>query len=190
MRRPKILIGGAAVLVVLVVGITQLGGTAPTSGGKAPTLSAAQRELAGSPPPLDALHHKANALLPGSQLAGAIKALHGYPIVVNAWGSWCTPCRQEFPIFQRLSAQLGRRVAFLGLDVQDAAGDARSFLADHPVTYPSYQDFDKAIFTSYGLLGTPSTIFYDRQGRKVFLHSGVYTRAADLRANIKRYAGA
>jgi len=81
-------------------------------------------------------------------------------------------------------------VAFLGLDVQDAAGDARSFLADHPVTYPSYQDFDKAIFTSYGLLGTPSTIFYDRQGHKVFLHSGVYTRAADLRANIKRYAGA
>jgi hypothetical protein len=89
-----------------------------------------------------------------------------------------------------VSARLGRRVAFVGLDVQDAADEAAKFLSTHPVTYPSYQDLDRSIFIHYGLIGTPSTIFYDAQGRKTFLHSGPYTRDADLLANIKRYTGA
>ncbi|MCW2967045.1 MAG: Redoxin domain protein [Solirubrobacteraceae bacterium] len=189
MKRPQIVIAAVAVVVVLVIGITQLKSNT-THGGSAPSLTAAQRLLAGSPPALDALHHDADQLLPGSGLAARIAALRGHPIVVNAWGSWCGPCRQEFPLFQRVSAQLGKRVAFLGIDVQDPRSYAAKFLASHPVTYPSYQDLDKKIADQYGLIGTPSTIFYDAKGRKAFLHSGPYTKDADLRADIKRYAGA
>jgi len=50
------------------------------------SLSAAQRELAGSPPALDTLHRDADALLPANQLAARIRALRGYPIVVNVVG--------------------------------------------------------------------------------------------------------
>lgn len=189
MRRPPLILAAVAVVVALAIGLTQLGSTS-TSGGRGVGLTRAQRDLAGSPPALDALHHDANRLLPGHDLRARIAALRGHPIVLNAWGSWCVPCRREFPLLQRVSARTGKRVAFLGLDVQDPASDAAKFLRANPVTYPSYQDLDKKLFLGYGLIGTPSTIFYDASGRKTFLHSGPYTRDAQLLADIRRYTGA
>jgi thiol-disulfide isomerase/thioredoxin len=189
MKRPSFILAAVAVVVVLVIGLTQLGSTS-SGGGRGVALTQAQRELAGSPPALDALHHDANRLLPGKDLQARITALRGHPIVLNAWGSWCVPCRREFPLLQRVSAKAGKRVAFVGLDVQDPAGDAAKFLRANPVTYPSYQDIDKRLFLGYGLIGTPSTIFYDARGRKTFLHSGPYTKDAQLLADIRRYTGA
>jgi thiol-disulfide isomerase/thioredoxin len=83
---------------------------------------------------------------PAGQLLGSawaltarVRALRRYPIVVIAWASLCGPCRSEFSLFADASVLDGRRVAFLGADISDSAGDARSFLAQHPVSYPSYQ---------------------------------------------------
>ena len=67
--------------------------------------------LAGSPAPLAALHAQADELLPGG--AGALRArlasLHGYPVVINKWASWCTPCQAERGVFEHASVALGRR---------------------------------------------------------------------------------
>jgi len=189
MQRRNVVIATVAVVVLLVIGLTQLGGTSGSGGGgAAPSRSAAQRQLAGSPPKLDALHAQADQLLDGRALKPQIAALKGYPIVVNIWGSWCVPCRQEFPVFQRMSAALGKRVAFLGVDTQDPVSDAKKFLRDHPVTYPSYQDIDGSLAKSFGIIGTPSTIYYDKNGKKAYLHQGPYRKDADLRADIERYA--
>ena len=100
-----------------------------------------RRSFAGAPPPLAALHDQASELLDGG--ADAFKArlakLRGYPVVVNKWASWCGPCRAEFPYFQRQVARsTAREVAFLGVDSNDNDGDAREFLSEYPVTYPSY----------------------------------------------------
>ena len=88
------------------------------------------RRCTGKPAACSARHRPSR---PGSE------ALRGYPIVINAWASWCAPCRSEFGLFATASARYGRRVAFLGADTNDSAGDARAFLTQHPVSYPSYQ---------------------------------------------------
>src|SRR3954454_6365362 len=84
-------------------------------GGKHPDY---EKALAGSPAPLAALHMQADQLLPGGLDAyeRRIASLKGYPAVVNVWASWCGPCRFEFPTLQKLSAEYGKRVAFLGVD--------------------------------------------------------------------------
>ena len=106
-----------------------------------------EKALAGSPPPLAALHRQGNELLGGGQDAyeKRIAALRGYPVVVNVWASWCGPCRFEFPTLQRLSAKYGKQVAFLGVDSEDSDDAARTFLAEAPVPYPSYTDPDEDI---------------------------------------------
>jgi thiol-disulfide isomerase/thioredoxin len=149
------------------------------------------RALAGSPAPLAALHAQANQLLPGGTEAyeKRIAALEGYPIVANVWASWCGPCRFEFPVLQKLSARYGKRVAFVGIDSQDSADAAKTFLREEPVPYPSYSDPDEEIADSLGAsLGLPDTAFYDRSGELVYLKQGPYAEDSELEADVRLYA--
>lgn len=149
------------------------------------------KALAGSPPPLTALHKQANDLLPGGTDAyeERIAALRGYPVVVNVWASWCGPCREEFPALQKLSARYGKKVAFLGVNYQDSDDAAATFLGEDPVPYPSYTDPDKKIAESLGIhISVPDTAFYDGGGRLLYLHQGQYRDESELEADIRRYA--
>ncbi len=148
--------------------------------------------LAGSPPPLAALYKQGNDLLEGGQEAfeGRLAQLRGYPVVANVWASWCVPCRQEFPVLQKLSARYGKKVAFVGINSEDSDDAAATFLREMPVPYPSYTDPDKSLAESLGVhVGFPDTAFYDRQGKLVYLKQGPYRDDAELEADVRRYAG-
>lgn len=182
--RSAILLGAATLLACL-------GGCGSSSGGdyggEHPDYASA---LAGSPPPLAALHAQANELLPGGTAAyeHRIAALRGYPVVTNVWASWCGPCRLEFPVLQKLAARYGKRVAFLGVNSQDSDDTAAQFLEEAPVPYPSYTDPDQEIASALKTRGLPDTAFYDRSGEVVYLKIGPYDDPAELEADVRRYA--
>ena len=176
----------AAICAALLAGC---GASQPKS--NAPSKAAIEKAFAGSPPKLAALHNQAGQLLGGGKTAfhARLDELRGYPVVVNSWGSWCAPCRGEFPVFQRASVELGKRVAFLGIDGQDNDGNARGFLKKYPVTYPSYKDPDVKIANSIKAGGFwPTTTFFNRQGKIVYTHPGPYNNVKDLVTDIRRYA--
>lgn len=149
-----------------------------------------KKALAGSPPPLAAVHKQANQLLSGGEEAfqSRLAALHGYPVVANVWASWCGPCRFEFPVLQKLAARYGREVAFLGINSEDDNAAARTFLGEVPVPYPSYTDPHKEIAGNLGVAGYPDTAFYDRSGKLVYLKQGPYAHDSELEADVRRYA--
>lgn len=155
------------------------------------TQAAVQQQLHGSPAPLAALHDQAGLLL-GSQtaLSARIQALHGYPIVLNAWASWCQPCAQEFKLFATAGATDGQHVAFIGANTDDTAGDARAFLKQHPVSYPSYQVSTGQLHNIIGggLEGLPTTIYIDPTGKVAYVHTGEYASQGTLDADIQQYA--
>ncbi len=149
-----------------------------------------KKALAGSPPPLAALHKQADKLLPGGNdaLEQRIASLHGFPVVVNFWASWCGPCRFEFPTLQKLSAAYGKKVAFLGVNTLDTDDAASSFLEEAPLSYPSYTDPDGDIKEEVGALGIPDTAYYGRSGELCYLKQGPYPKQAELAADVKRFA--
>lgn len=164
------------------------GSTAPSGNGSHPDYAKA---LAGSPPPLAALHKQANDLIPGGQSAfeKRVAQLHGYPVVANVWASWCGPCREEFPVLQKLSARYGKQVAFLGVNSEDATDAAATFLKEEPLSYPSYVDPHKATLESLGGIGGfPDTAFFDKSGKLVYLKQGPYRSDSELEADVRRYA--
>ncbi len=147
--------------------------------------------LRGAPPPLAAIYRHGDRLLPGGTAAykARLRGLHGYPVVVNDWASWCQPCREEIPLFSRAAARFGKRVAFLGVDAEDNPAAARTFLRERPLPYPSFSDHSSAIAALQGgAAGYPRTAFYDRRGKLAFLKQGPYTSGAELAADVRRYA--
>jgi cytochrome c biogenesis protein CcmG/thiol:disulfide interchange protein DsbE len=184
-------VGALAVVVVLIIGITQLN----LSGSSDPEpnrfdLAAAQAKLAGAPAPLAALHAQANQLLDGGTPAiqARIAALKGHPIVVNKWASWCGPCRAEFPVLQQAGVRFGKRVALIGLNSGDSDDNAKRFLGDFPLPYPSYVDRNARAATKIGAGGGyPTTVYYNAEGQ-TYVHQGPYTSQARLDADIRRYA--
>lgn len=157
----------------------------------APPPSTVRHALAHSPAPLAALHAQADQLLGGGPKAfeARLKALRGYPVVVNMWASWCGPCKSEFPSYQRAAVAYGRRVAFVGLDAKDTNASAAGFLKRFPVTYPSYTDPANSIQAAIGAYpGYPQTFFFDRKGQKVYDKAGPYLTVAELERDIRQYA--
>jgi cytochrome c biogenesis protein CcmG/thiol:disulfide interchange protein DsbE len=114
--------------------------------------------------------------------------LHGYPVVINAWASWCTPCKAEFSLFAAASLRYGRQVAFIGADTDDSPGDAQTFLNGHPVSYPSYQTTSGQLGSLAAIQGLPTTIFVDRAGKVSYVHTGQYDALGTLAQDVETYA--
>ncbi|MBK5230842.1 MAG: TlpA family protein disulfide reductase, partial [Thermoleophilia bacterium] len=125
-------------------------------------------DLARADPRLKRIYVQASTLLTGGRGAydKRIAELRGLPIVVNKWGSWCGPCRAEFPLFQQAAKANGGKIAFLGVNVSDGRGAAREFLRARPLPYPSYVD-DRLLISQLlpPVAGAPSTGFYDATGK-------------------------
>jgi cytochrome c biogenesis protein CcmG/thiol:disulfide interchange protein DsbE len=153
---------------------------------------AADAAFRGSPTALAGVHRQADRILQGGVAAfrARLHALRGHPVIVNLWGSWCEPCQSEFPVFQKAAVRYGRRIAFLGVDVNDQAAAATAFLKRFPVTYPSYFDPHRTIEASLRTIeGTPQTFFFDARGREQFDRGGPYTTLASLERDIHLYLG-
>ncbi len=148
----------AAFLAASCAGAAPGGGASGATGPVLPAANATTAPLL----PTDAL------ALPELDLAAygrLIDQLHGTPVVVNFWGSWCGPCRDEAAQLAAAHHRFGDRVQFLGVDILDARESARGFMHEFGWTYPSVFDPGGAIRDGLGLLGQPVTLFYDRNGQ-------------------------
>ncbi len=106
----------------------------------------------------------------------SLDAFRGQPLVINVWASWCVPCRREMPDFQAVHVLLGDRVAFVGIDHQDARSSAIAFAHETGVTYPSGFDPQGTVAADYGLVGLPTTILVASDRRVVAEVKGALTR--------------
>lgn len=121
----------------------------------------------------------------GGGLEDRLHALRGRPVVLNAWASWCPPCREELPLFATAAARFGNRAAFLGADVEDEAGPARRLLAEIPLGYPSYQASLSELQPLAHSSGTPFTIFLDPKGEVANIHIGAYRSQDELNTDVE-----
>jgi cytochrome c biogenesis protein CcmG, thiol:disulfide interchange protein DsbE len=112
----------------------------------------------------------------------ALGDLHGSPVLLNYFASWCVPCKTEMPALEEVHQELGDQVTFLGLAINDRPEDVRKTVADTGVTYRIGRDVDDRVFTATGALGPlPATVLLDDRDAVVEIHRGELT-ADDVRA--------
>jgi thiol-disulfide isomerase/thioredoxin len=109
----------------------------------------------------------------GTSLTGStikLSSYRGKTVVLNFWGSWCSPCRDEAPTLAVLDQQYGSKgVTFLGDDVGDTPANALAFTHSARITYPSISDNGYLVVADFSAAGvavsdTPTTVVIDKTG--------------------------
>jgi cytochrome c biogenesis protein CcmG, thiol:disulfide interchange protein DsbE len=189
MRRPVVAL---AVLVLALVG----GCTAEPEEPAAPPPALDQLETTLTPCPEqpDRVAAGAQTLPPLSFdcVGGGVLDLArapGVPTLVNLWGSWCGPCREELPLLQEFSDAAGDRVRVVGVISQDGVPQANSFAGDAGVTFPGAFDGDGKLMTELGLKALPFTYFLDAEGALVHTQVGDVASVDELRGLVAEHLG-
>jgi len=173
LRRPALTVMALWLVGVVVLGLViahLVGGTSGATSGAA----ASAADPVGRVESIPADKRVGAAPVAGQLLGGGRydpAAFDGHIRVVNAWGSWCTPCQKELPALRRLAlATYATPVDFLGLDEEEASmADGQAMVRRYRLPYPSIYDEDRSIYEALAPLiassGVPGTVVIDAQGR-------------------------
>ena len=139
-------------------------------------------------------HRPVAPAVSGTTLTGqrlSLASYKGKTVVLNFWGSWCSPCRSEAPALGTLARQLQPdSVRFVGVDIRDEPDAALAFMQDFNVSYPSLNDPNDEIALKFQstvpLAATPTTLIIDRSGRIAarIIGASSYTELKDLVAKV------
>jgi peroxiredoxin len=96
----------------------------------------------------------------------------GEVVVLNVWGSWCSPCRAEAPHLAKVAEQTeDEGVQFVGINTRDhTTANPRAFERRYDLHYPSFFDPEGKLIlkfprNSLSLQAIPSTVILDRDHR-------------------------
>jgi len=118
----------------------------------------------------------------------AINSLKG-PLIINVWGSWCGPCKQEIPIVRSFYKKAQGKVALVGVDVEEASIKAgQSFVENNGITWPNLYDSNGSSRAYFGM-GVPVTWFISADGKVAYKHIGVLKNEIELITLTSQYLG-
>lgn len=118
----------------------------------------------------------------------SLGALRG-PMVVNVWGSWCGPCKEEMPYLRSFHEKAKQKVALIGVDVEEANfDDGRLFVERNGIVWPNLYDPDGRSRKYFGM-GVPVTWFIAADGTVAGKKIGVIKSEIELITLTHQYLG-
>lgn len=140
----------------------------------APTIAVALAALLGLPAQaIEAGQAAPDFDLPGRLAAVRLSDYKGKTVYLDFWASWCGPCKQSFPWMNDMQSRYSDKgLRVVGINVDQKADDAKTFLNDTPARFDVA--FDQAGKTprSYAIKGMPTSVLVGPDGRVLMVHSG------------------
>ena len=118
----------------------------------------------------------------------SINGING-PAIINVWGSWCGPCKEEMPILRSFYEKAQGKLALIGVDVEEASiEDGREFVKNNGITWPNLYDADGKSRAYFGM-GVPVTWFIAADGSVAYKHIGVVKNEIELISLTSKHLG-
>jgi thiol-disulfide isomerase/thioredoxin len=116
-----------------------------------------------------------------------LAALRGKVVLLHFWTTWCTPCKRELPVLQKLHAELGDTgLAIVGVNVDDEEGPLRDFVKSVGLAYPVVPlESSHDLVTMLSVNAFPTVVLIDRDGKIVSYEVGARGEAA-LRSDLAK----
>ena len=104
--------------------------------------------------------------LSGKRLS--LKDLRGKVVFLNFWATWCTPCRQEMPMMEKLHREFkGQGLEVVAINIKENKKEVRKFFDELGLTFISLLDKDGKVSEEYGAWAIPLSYFINRRGEFV-----------------------
>lgn len=96
----------------------------------------------------------------------SLSQFKGQPVWLMFWGSWCPPCRAEFPDIQAAYGKLEPKgLRMLGVSLRESPVDAAAYAGRNGATFLVLSDPDESdTGAAYPILNFPTHIFIDKDG--------------------------
>ena len=95
----------------------------------------------------------------------SLKDFKGKPVVLNFWATWCGPCKEELPLFQKMWKKFeDDGVVFLGVDVMDDRSNASEYIKNSGISYTVLYDQAGEVSSQYKVIALPVTFFINKEG--------------------------
>lgn len=121
-------------------------------------------------------------------VGASIDSIKG-PAIINVWGSWCGPCKEEMPILRSFYEKAQGKLLLIGVNVEEASiEDGRTFVEDNGITWPNLFDADGKSRAYFGM-GVPVTWFIAPDGSVAYKHIGVVKNEIELISLTSKHLG-
>jgi len=102
----------------------------------------------------------------------SLSDLKGKPVILFFWTSWCPYCRRELRLLNSLKGEfLQDGVELVAINVEESVYKVQKFMGNYPFSYRILLDRDAEVARAFGILGVPTYILINKQGRIVFEHN-------------------
>lgn len=149
-------------------------------------LTAALAACAGAPKVGDPAPEAAARDLEGRSVR--LSDLRGYVTLVDFWATWCEPCKDTIPLYEKLYAERSKdRFVVVGVSEDEPSVDLKSFVEKKGMTYPVWRDDKYAVYNAFGAFQLPAAFLLDRNGRLVRRWDGFTpVNASEIEAEIEK----
>jgi thiol-disulfide isomerase/thioredoxin len=111
------------------------------------------------------------------------------PVLINIWGTWCRPCKEELPHLAHFLAKYGEEVDVVGIAVEEKNKQSvRKFVEDYGISWPILYDETGETRAEFGM-GVPVTWFVDASGRVVHKKYGPFRSTEEIELAAIKYLG-
>lgn len=105
-----------------------------------------------------------------------LKDLKGKGVFLNFWGTWCGPCKQEFPYMaNQYQVFKDRGVEIVAVNVGESNIAVKNFMDAYGVNFPVAMDKDRQVTEAYDITPLPTTFLINPEGKVIKVIKGTMT---------------